>query len=139
MRSWTRLASLVPLLALALVCGACDSGGSSSSALDCSLSTDPLVEGFSLTVTYRAEVEGDGSFSSVTYTTPDGVETVESPSLPWEAQVLFPADQDGQTAEIRVEGQATVESGRAGVGYLGEGNDGGFSVELSEEDECSTQ
>jgi hypothetical protein len=45
------------------VCGACDSGGSSST-LDCSLSTDPLVEEFSLSVTYCAEVEGDGSFAS---------------------------------------------------------------------------
>lgn len=128
----------VHFLVLTAVCMAwCFAGCDSSPSLNeetagtCDLTTDPEQVFVPLTVTYRAAGSGNVSFSSVTYRTAEGTQTVNNPDLPFERTVTLSVG-----ATVQIEGTAVVEGGTATIRYSGSGRQGDASQTLVDSQQC---
>jgi hypothetical protein len=106
------------------------SGCKKTSEITCNLSasaTQPPVE---MNVVYKALQTGDGTISSLSYTTISGTVTVQNPSLPWTITVPVLT-----TTNVSISASGTTKNGSLTITY--DGTSGGATIHGS--DFCEQQ
>jgi hypothetical protein len=86
------------------------------SEITCNLNASAPAEGVDIEITYKAIATGDGTITSLTYTSSTGNITVTNPELSWTITTLVPAN-----TPISIVATGTVKNGSLEVTYSGNG------------------
>lgn len=108
----------IVLAPAAFTLGACSDDGGGSNTTPCNLDTGASSISGNLAVHYEASTTGNGTLSSITYTTDAGNVVVTTPTLPWEIDVTL------ATAQARIRAVGGVSSGSIEIQYQADGGPG---------------
>ena len=120
------LVGLLPLLLLS-----CDS--STSVERPCFMRVGPSSAPIPVVVTYSASSEGDASITEITYRTEEGDQVVKRPNLPWQKVVGM-----GSKKSVEMSADAVVEDGSLRIAMKVVGDEGGTTIDQTEEDTCTS-
>ena len=120
------LPGILPILLLS-----CDS--STSVERPCFMRVGPSSAPIAVVVTYTASGEGDASITEITYRSEDGDQVVERPKLPWQKIGGL-----GSKKAAELSARAVVEDGSLRIAMKIVGDEGGTTIDQTEEDSCSS-
>jgi hypothetical protein len=110
--------------------------GCDSSEVDeprtCNLATSDTIVPAGMSVTYRATKTGDGSISSLSYGTNDGLQQVTNPALPFTQTVTL-----GAGTHALMSATGTVRNGMLKIEFTGSSSTGGTTTTIEDSDSCS--
>lgn len=105
------------LMFIILLIGGCKK----TSEITCNLNTSATQPPVAMNVVYAASQTGDGSISTLSYTTTTGTVTVQNPSLPWTVTVAVLT-----TTNVSISATGTTKNGSLTITY--DGTAGGATI-----------